>query len=557
MVGEAALPIVSRVVGAASRQFQGKISPDALAAAKDDLAQALHIRPDEITDEIAAEYARQAVNATSPEAAARTAGANEFGIPLSKGQATGDMSQLAFEEAARNEARGAMAGDTVRRFDQRQAGAIANARNTIAEEIGGPITTTSQNELMDDVLQGVRGAAARDKAAVDAAYDAARGSGTVVKTSAVQSAGTGVRQTLDRQGIVINDVSSPYAAAALKAVDDMVSLKGALANKTATGAVEQGAEVAGVSMAGIDAVRQQIGRLAQNAPPQDRRAVYAVQRAFDKWLDNSADAGLLEGTKEGIELFKAARQARRSYATKYEATGRDADAGRVIERMLDSDVTPVEVANWLIGSAKAGERGESVRVAARLRGILGKDSPEMGQLKQAVWFKITNTAADGTPLTGPEAVARRIREFTSGRGEPYAKVLFSGDELGRMSRFAASIQQTVTPRNVRNPSGSGHEAARVLQEGAKQIGALVGGVSGGPMGATGGRLAMGIFGEARGFLKARAAVKGAATKRYDPVTRGAVSGGTAAAADKTPGAPVAENAMNLGLLGYGLLKGAQ
>lgn len=546
---ETALPIVGRVVGAVANRFRSPVAGDALEQARGTLAEQIGVNPATIPDDVAASFAREAERAVSPEAAARTTAADEFGIPLTRGQATGDMGQLAFEEAARREARGRLAGNQVRGFDERQAAAINTARTNIAEDLGGPVTTTSQNELAADILQGIRGAAARDRAGVDAAYGRARDAGTVVKSDAVQGARTRVRQRLQDDGFVINPTTSPYASAALDAIDDMAGFGGALANRTATGVAPQGSSIAGVSLAGIEKVRSQIGRLAQNATPEDARAVRAVQRAFDGWLDDAAERGLLEGSPEGIELFKAARQARRSYATKYEATGRDFDAGKVVERLLSQDVTPVEVANALMGAAKAGERGLSVRLAGRVQSILGKDSPEWGMLRQAMWHRLTNATADGLPVPGPEAVAKRVREFVSGKGEPYARILYTPAELGQMSRFAAAVEQTVTPRGIRNPSGSGYEAARAIAEGVKTVAGLIGGIKGGPAAAYGSRLAAGALGEARGFLRARQATSGAPVMRYGPGERGAVAGASAVSAEQTPGARVVEPLVGLGAFG--------
>lgn len=527
VVGEVLAPFVSKGVNAVtSRVGAGAIDP---TAARAQLAQSLGVDPATIPDEVAADFAKRAAQAVDPANAAREAAAGEFGIPLTRGQATQDMASLGFEEAARNQARGQLAGNTVRNFDERQQAAIANARTGIAEQVdqGRPVTTTSQNEMSQDILDGLKQRERHAWQDVDFAYEAARDAGTALRTDAVQGAGTAVRRGLEESSFVLNETSTPYAMRALQEVDNMVNLKGALANRTATGPVEPGAEVAGVSLAGVEKVRSKLLALERNAPFTEKGAVVGVRKSFDKWLDDAADTGLLEGTPEGIELFKAARKARRDYASKFESNPRQADddAGRLIEKMIEKDATPVELANGLFGSAKAGERGVSVRTAARLKEIFEPDSPEWGSVKQAAWFKVTGVNADGAATLGPEAVSKRILEFAAGKGEPFAQVLYSPAEIAQMRRFAVALQQTVTPRNVRNPSGSGYEAARALGDGIKSVASLVGGVSAGPIGAMGARLGAGLFGEGKNFVKARGAVAGAPRLPYDSTSRAAVSGG--------------------------------
>lgn len=317
----------------------------------------------------------------------------------------------------------------------------------------------------------------------------------------------------------------------------MVNLQGALANRTATGAVEPGAEVVGVSVAGIDKVRSKIRQYAANATPEDARAVRAVQQEFDRWLDNVADDELLSGTKDGIELFKAARKARREYGRKFESdpSQGDDDAGLLIEKMISKNVTETEVANWLSGSARAGERGDSARLAARIKEIFGQDSPEFGAVKQAAWFKVVNGDAGEAAKLGPQAISQRILRFTTGKAEPYANILYTPAELAKMRRFAAAVGQTVTPPGAANPSKSGYEVARAVQDAAKTVLPMVATAAGGPGAGIFTRFVAGIGTEGRNLLKARRSARGAPRLPYTPTARGATAGAAAGYNDTDSG----------------------
>lgn len=533
--GEYVAPFVSRAGGYVADKVQslvGAVDPaGSIARAQQELASILGVNPADIPDAVATEFAKRASTAVDPSHAARTASAGEFGIPLTRGQATGETGDLAFEEAARHQARGELAGQSVRGLDEKAREAIDRSKLTIAEGMAPTrgVISTSQNELAQEVLEGVRGAERRAWQGVDQAYDAARESGVALKSSAIESAAPTIKASLDAKGFIINEATTPYAAAALRAIDDMKQLRGALDNKTGGAAplVAAGDDV-GVSLAGIEAVRSKILKYRANAKPDEKGAVDAVRRSFDEWVDSTADDQLLAGTKDGIELFKAARASRRQYAAKFESNPRqgDDDAGRILEKFVEKDVTPGEVANYLIGSAKAGERGVSVRLAARLKGILGDDSPEWGALKQATWFKLVNGDNGDAAALGAQAISQRVLKFASGQAEPFAKVLYSPAEIAQMRRFAVAVGQTVTPKNVRNDSGSGYEVARAAGDVAKSFSAVVGTAVGGPKVGIALRILSGLVADGKNALQGRRAAQGAPSLRYGTAARGATSGAT-------------------------------
>jgi len=164
-----------------------------------------------------------------------------------------------------------------------------------------------------------------------------------------------------------------------------------------------------------------------------------------------------------VKALKAARaEASRNFALfgQRNVKGGD-DAGRVIERMVDADVTEQEVANFLWGSSRVGESGRAYRVIKRVGEIVGRDSEEWDAVRRGMWQKVISSA-EGTEQPGAQATARNIAEFVNGKGKGIAEELYSAAELSKMRRFAAVLRSTVPPKDATNPSKSGYEVARAM-----------------------------------------------------------------------------------------------
>ncbi len=467
----AAAPLVARGV---DRLF-GRAPVDALEEARNAVAATIGIPPAQVPDDMARRWAATAGQAASGRSVptARAIAADEFGIPLTRGQASGNVGAQAFEEAARNEARGPAAGMIMRNFDARQGRAIDDAAEGIARQAARAsdeaLATRNPFALSEQTFNDLRAAERASQRGVDAAYDAARAGGATVTTEALQSAPTAVRRGLEDSGIIINDSLTPYASRALSQIDEMANFGGVLQNRTATLPGGAGDRIAGVSLDGIEKQRSQLlaaRRAIANDPTKstDHRALGYVIENFDDWLDDAGRNGLLAGTPEGLDMFKKARAARRTHGELFQSSARQADddAGKLIEKFIDKDATPGEVANSLFGASRVGENGVSTRLAERLGKILGKDSAEYGAIRQAAWEKLISN--DKGVRLGPQALASAVQRFTSRNGEAFARTLFTPEEIGRMRRFAGALKSVVNDPRATNPSKTAYAVQRLVQD---------------------------------------------------------------------------------------------
>lgn len=386
--------------------------------------------------------------ATAPaegvDPAARVALAQEFGVPLTRGQATGNVGQQAYEEAARHASRGLPAQKLMERFDARQAQAIQEATEGVSRSLGG--APVAPGEAGEAVAQAVRGRAETLREGANQAYERAAAKEAFIASDEVSRLAQRVTQGLDEAGIVLDTYGNyPGAQAAMNLLRRVSGFEGAPAD----------GQVVAQSLKGIEQARKALIQV-KPANAEDGRALGAIRESFDNWISDAMDQKLFSGDASALDDLLEARSLWSQY--KGLTAAKKGDAPKLISKIATEERTGDEVANWLLGSATAGQAGRSARTAIELRRILGKDSAEWQALKQAAWQKALNPNRG----KGPQAVVSSIEKFISGEGAPLARALFDQNELAQMRKLANVIKFTIANPKATNPSKTGYEMARLL-----------------------------------------------------------------------------------------------
>lgn len=397
--------------------------------------------------------------------------ADQFNIPLTLGQQTGNVRQVAREEAMRNYARGEGAGTRMGAFDQQQRDAIAGAVNRETGRLSGRDAASFGNEYEAGASLGnsIQQRARDLKGEINSAYDEAGAKTLEFKGRSLGDLKNQVEAALNAENVTLKPDLTPASLAAIervKAIKNSITTKGS----NPTGATWSRTKFEDVDFRDLDTTRKQLNGLYDAAKnPADRRGVQIAIKAFDKWIDDAVDAGLTRGDQGAIDALKKARELRTKYGNRFEVRKDDADAGKIMERIVNTDVTPNEVANLLIGYSDAGQSPVSVRVAARLKEVFGDGSPEWNQYREAVFQRMTN-GPKGTQ-TGAQAIVSRFDKALTGNGMSLTKSIFSEAEIDRMLKFRDALKRTIPPKGATNPSGSGYEVSRAVQDfGAKLLG---------------------------------------------------------------------------------------
>lgn len=448
----------------------------------------------QIGNRLFAEVERRAAGqGPSPEIANELAAA-QFGIPLSRGQATQNMATQQAEQTALRSGANQRANEQATEFFGRQTQVANTARTEIGTRLGGDIADTPLDAAAM-ATQAIRDRAAAAKARASALYDEAFSAPGDFNSEAILGIGTRIQRGLTARAepIIIDDVTTPIATKAMRELDNISNLR--IQNLADPRGAPDPNEIVGINMRGIDQARRRLQAYSRAAAPgsADRRAVGAMIGEFDDQIEQIMSRGLFSGDDRALDALREARAAYRSYQTTFKPQGAGDDVGQAMRRIIERDAQPQEVANLLYGQAKIGERGVSVRLAERLEGVLGKDSPEWAAIRQGLWQRLTSKP-EGVTDFGPQAQAQRISQFVNGDGRALAQKLFSADELRQIREYANVMGLIAPMRGSVNTSGTAYIAPMVQRIQEKYLpgilgflGAGAGSVVGGPIGAaTGG-----------------------------------------------------------------------
>jgi hypothetical protein len=430
--------------------------------------------------------------------------ASEMGIGLTAGQRLNNPALLSREDAIFGGAMGPKAQEVAQAARARQATEVLGARDTLGDAFGGgKVDLQRPADAGALVTEALQDAATRSKQGYQAKYAEATAGNGIVKAEAFPGMSSRIKDSLANrdQPVIIDDVLTPAANRALGELDKIQDLK--LGTNGQPGA---GDTVVGVDLRGVEQARKRLGAYARAAQrgSEDYRATRAIIGEFDGQIQKAVENGLFEGDEAFLGMWKDARKAFFDHQNTFKPRGAGDDVGRAMQAIVERDATPEQVANYLYGASKVGERPLSVRLASRLKNTLGEDSEHWAGIRQGAWQKITGVAEGKTEM-GPQKMAERIFEFTNGNGQSLARQLFSPEEITQMNRFANIQKAMATKSGTANFSQSGNRLAALAREGFASISAALGASAGGPQGAAAGYAAGQAIKTMSGAMAAREA----------------------------------------------------
>jgi len=440
-------------------------------------------------------FAREAQQATG---AARTAEADVFGIPLTRGQATGDVRQIALEEAMRQGGRGGFAQKRMSAFDIAQQEKIKQGIN---EKLGQSFAPrvglfSEQQGAGDGLYEMIRSKAGSMKKEASDVYDKIDPQNVRVRSETLGNIENRVYNGLQQADVIVSPTLTP------KTTEIITQLR-AIAPET------EGAKLTEVTLKQIEKKRREISNIARDAIGTDATAARRVINEFDDWLDDAINTGLAKGDPADLETLKRARSLYRNYAQTFK-TGKqsaaDADAQNAIVKIVQKDLTPTDTMNVIFGSSKLGDNQTAARIASKLKGIFGEGSEEFEKIRAAAFSRLFQESTG--EIKQASKIVREIDELTMGKGSAVAKELFTKDQIKQLRDFRSSVARTVVPAEARNPSKTGYEMARLFEDVTR-----VGGVYNMFQGLVGGDAALAAMGgaSAAGARQVRPAIQSVQT----------------------------------------------
>lgn len=372
----------------------------------------------------------------------------EFGINFTKGQQSGDINQLSFEDSMRHGGP-EKSREIMRQFDQGQEDQVLDATLRTKEKLGNN-NISRISEGAETIKQGLQDSASALDDRIAESYsdvgDAFLGKDHVkellgsVRRSVI---GSEFDLTLKSTSQTLKDVKSLG-----RVLDKFKSIKPFHINK-------------------IEDFRRRLnGRIASAEDPTDRRQATIMKNAFDGFLDDAIDKALFLGDETAMTSLKKARGLRAEYGSKFQRTdtvkkGRKFkdEAGDVIERIIGADPSAGEVANYLFGANKLAKRGGE-KIAKRIKTIFGEGSEEWQALRESAFLKLLKRET-GTEKISGQVFGKRLNDALFGDSQGLMSALYTQEERALMMRLSRAIKRAQPARD--NPSGSGHKVAQDSQ----------------------------------------------------------------------------------------------
>lgn len=325
-------------------------------------------------------------------------------------------------------------------IEAREAQRLETARQAVGDMSPQDMGATLVQRLRTDER------AARDRK--NSLYDQAGRTDASVRLNEVQNAPNYVVEGLENAGVVIDPQLTPAANRMLDEVRRIgqvnIPNRAQLPRPTAPGD-----ERVGVTVQGIEQARKRLSSLRSAANNDaDRRAARMVMDRFDDWQSHAFENALISGDDRALDLFRQARAANTEWRNRF--FNEEDDAGRVINRIATGEVTPQEVANYIIGAGQVGAKGVSSRLLTHIADATGDNEEAMQAIRGGIWNRLSQ-ATEGADPKAPAKVIKDVVEFLNGSGRDVAERLFTPEQRRLMNAYADTLRR-------------GHDARQLIGE---------------------------------------------------------------------------------------------
>lgn len=391
--------------------------------------------------------------------AANNAMANQFGIDLTRGQAYQNLTQAAREQDVLRGVRGDEAQRILQGAMETQNQAIQEAARNIAADLSGPLgRPVPYQEAGELATLGMQRVAAEARANADRLYAEARQLNPLLEAGHAESIPWSVTSHLvnDNDDFLFDEVLHPTAFRAMQEVDNLTTF----ARPDGT-----------LALTDIERIRRRLIQM-QGSTDADNAALRKVVQAYDAAVFDMVDDQLFSGDPRALAALVEARAEwtrYRSY-TRPLPSNQAYDAAQIIQRMVEKDVTPEEVANWVYGATLANPPARANRVASTLKDILGPTSEEWMAVRSAAFTRLVTQVNNPDEILTAARMATNITGFVNGRGQSLANTLFTAEEREMLLSFANTLRLIAPPKGALNASGTSYAVMRQLAPIAQMLG---------------------------------------------------------------------------------------
>jgi hypothetical protein len=394
--------------------------------------------------------------------------AQQFGQTLNPGAATPATPHAAADQTITELAQ--QHNDQVAaqaRHEAQIAAEGTSLRGNVAAPLGAPepAQPTSVVDAITGIQGGVQQRAQAARQNVTNRYDAAAQFPGDYAPAAFGNIGQSIRNRIEGavgagvRPVTINPQLTPHASAMLDLLDNR------LGNNYYENALRRGDMVRApdgriiprpLTPADVESARQEMvshlqdARSAARAPGGSGTDAYAAQRVMDAF-NGHHDAvlntpGAFSGDGPGYNAaIRAARAAHSERRATYSNQGGGDTIGPVVERIVGrhpGQEMPVgQMATSIFGTPTSPGGGNSQAIAARVRQIVGANSPEHQAMRQGMLAHILDTP-EGMAVLPPAKQADRLQTYLQ---TPHARDMFTPAERTRLMAHAQDLRAQAAP----------------------------------------------------------------------------------------------------------------
>ena len=476
----AAGPVAGAASGALWRKFvtiPGLIdrSTGQLTAKGLEAAQKAGINPEDITPDFAKSFAENLAKTQNPAQAAVRADTDQYGIRVTRGQATKDKEFLHQEEAARWGTYGEAAKKSQTAFDDAQRRELLDAamggNNGVGRMLAPHRATERGNTLGSNpgpLGEDIQGSlkAARDTAG-DQEGEIWKGVRDLTATpEALQDLPPMLNSKLG--GLMPNERVTPAAAAMSQEIERMMSGK---APEKAAAWLES------VPTHNVDQMRRSLLALYKGAQNDtDRMMSKNIYDGFNDWISSMAEKKLLAGDPESaLALIKArgfTREVRDIFEPKTDAGKASTAAGRIGKildpAVADSGESVIKTLFGSSGSRTINDGGvltlQKIKMAFDRFLPAEQAKPAWDDIRLSYWSRLV-TGKGGETLN-PLQLSSNLKQ-AMGQQRSIMNELFSHQEMRDIARFSRAVGAIAY--KPPNASGSSYGVANFAREAVKAL----------------------------------------------------------------------------------------
>ena len=410
------------------------------------------------------------------DALARVAQAEEFGVPLSKGQATQAFADQEAEAALK--AQSSPEGEKARAFVADQAGSIKEAVDRLKERFGDVTATAAERgQTVRAEIQNLRDQGAAGVSALYQQAERLAGSDLPLSTAGIKSAATDVLIDESVPEAVKRSIAQEMARYGLIGTAEPMNEVGLTRVKLDDGSsIQIRGEPKPLTVSNAETFRKAVNALYESDPTHKSQALKpAIDDAFEQAVEAAARRGGTEG---------AAGQAYQTARAAYRQQRQTFNAKDIVQSIVDTKkgtatdaLLPEKIIAKILGDKDSVS--DLKKVKAVLLSKLTETSPLAWKAIQAhgvasIFEKALTTNANlGGGVLSAVSGAKLRTAIQAFGGAPKLRVLLEPQDFNDLMKLSRVIGDATIPvSGTTNPSGTGGFLVRFMAKQGMRLGGI-------------------------------------------------------------------------------------